>query len=145
MEKRDIKKRKISLLYFLTTFALISVIQSILIMVGIVSQVTNYFSFGNIVFNLIRLFLLIYMAIYFLGDGLKKSFLNGALSGFTSSFILIVFSYVSKQCCKIPILGMSVFQAVYWQVLLFIILGNVLIWGIISLGFSWIIIKLHKK
>src|SRR4030042_3643570 len=117
MAKRGEKeRRKLSLLYFVLAAALLSILQPILIIAAVVSPVADYFSLGSLISNLVRLALVVYLGVYFFKDGLKKSALNGALMGFVSSSVLIIFAYISKQCCDIPILGIQVPQAGCWQV-----------------------------
>lgn len=145
VKRGDKQKRKLSLMHFILAVAILSIIQPILIMVKLLPTLNEYFSFGSSLFNLLRLAILIYAGITFSKLCLKKSALNGAIIGFASSAIIVIFSYLSKQCCNIPILGIKVTPAGYWQVILFIIIENVVLGAFIAFISSWIAIRISKK
>jgi hypothetical protein len=143
MAKRS-KKEKPALIYFILAAAILTILQAVLIIFGIISNVSDYFSVGTLFFNLIRLAIVIFAGIYFFKDNLIKCLFNGAIIGFVSSLILVVFAYASKQYFNVPILGISVNNTYYLVLMLFLILENTILYGFLVFLTSWITRKIRK-
>jgi len=142
--KKEAKSR-FSLMHFVLAVALLSIIQPLLIMANIISTVSDYLSIGTIFFNILKLAIMIYAGAYFVKEGLKKIALNGALMGFVSSGIIVLFSLISKQCCDKPILGINISMEFYWLAMFFIIIENMIIWTLIVTISGWISSKMKRK
>lgn len=141
----DKTNKEFSLIHFIITIAILSIVQSALITLGLMPVLTDYFSFGSILFNIIKLGIAIYAGYHFSKDGLKKSTAYGAMLGFTSTTVIIIFSFISKTCCQKPILGISITPSAYWLALLFIILENMILWAIITFASALITQKIRKR
>jgi len=131
-----------SLIHFILAVAILSVIQSVLIIVDVLPTLATY-SAGTVLFSILKLAVVIYAGFYYCGAGLKRSVLNGALFGFVSTIIIAVLAYFSTNYLDKPIIGISVPSL--WLAMIILIVENVILFSVVSLISCLISGRLKKK
>ena len=96
---------KMNLFHLAAFVALLSAIEAILVILGVLPPVLTY-SPGNILFSLLKLAIIAYAGIVSAPEGLKKSALNGALLGFAGAAAICVFSLLGSALFGKTVLGL---------------------------------------
>jgi len=136
--------KKKTLLFLILLVAALSLIESVLILLGVLPPVSSY-SFGNLLFSFAKIALIIYTGITYYHEGLKMSAFYGGILGFVSVSVIVLFSFISMSYLEKPVLGISVPSASYPLVMLILILENALLGVIVAFCASLITKKVKHK
>lgn len=93
------------LLHLVAAVALLSAIEAILVVLGILPPVLSY-SPGNILFSLAKLAIIACAGVIFAQENLKKSALNGAILGSAGAAFLCIFSMLGSLLFGKTVLGL---------------------------------------
>ena len=99
---------KMKLFQFASAVVLLSAIETVLVVLGVLPPVLSYSS-GNILFSLAKLAIIAYAGIVSAQEGLwwwKKSATNGALLGFAGAAAICVFSLLGSALFGKTVLGL---------------------------------------
>lgn len=136
--------KKKSLSFFILLIAALSLIESVLILSGVLQPVASY-SLGNLLFSFAKIVLIIYAGIIYSGEGLKRSAFYGGVLEFVAVSVIALFSFISTAYLKKPVLGISVPSVSYPLVMFILISENVLLGMIVAFCASWVTKKVKHK
>ncbi len=132
-------------LRFAAAMALLSVLEVALIFSGLLPPIFSY-SPGNIVFALARLSVIAYIAYSGAKNGVVEAAKNGAVLSLASVVAMCLAALASGLWLKKPVLGISApSDAALFQILAFLLLGNVILGAAIAVMVAAIAVRIKKS
>jgi hypothetical protein len=125
------KPKKRTLVFPLIIMMLLSLIQAVLIIIGVLPVISSY-SIDNILFSIAGLALLAYLAFTRADEGLVTSALNGAVLGFVSSSITCASALIGTNFYGAQVIGIAVEPRQSFMVIAFIIIISTITMALFS-------------
>ncbi|MBS3068767.1 hypothetical protein J4441_00180 [Candidatus Micrarchaeota archaeon] len=116
----------------------VSLLEVALIFARILPPIASY-SWGNVLFMLARIGIVVYTGVAFAKPDLRVSFINGATVSFAASFAMCVGAIVGFLHVHKPVLGIVIWDSGFLQILIVIIMAaNTLIGTLIAGIAGWV-------
>ena len=132
------------LFHLAAAVALLSAIEAVLVVLGVLPPVLSYSS-GNILFSLAKLVIIAYAGVVSAPEGLKKSALNGAILGFGGAAALCIFSLLGSALFGKTVLGLPPANIASLAILLaFTLITNAVLGTIVAAIAGFIAIRTRK-
>jgi hypothetical protein len=132
------------LFHFVAAVAMLSVIEAVLVVLGVLPPVLSY-SPGNIMFSLAKLVVIVYAGVITASEGLKKSALNGTILGFAGAAALCIFSLLCSALLGKSVLGLPLTNIVLLTVVLaVIVVSNTVIGALLAAIAGFVAVRIRK-